>query len=71
MARVNEQRTTDVTRVLKTPNAELRQNACGERLKYANNIDLLRSASPSYPLFINAFYLPHIDFSRKVHKHSI
>ena len=29
MARVNEQRTTDVTRVLKAPCAELFQNACG------------------------------------------
>ena len=33
MARVNEYRTTDVTRVLKTLSAELSQNACGERTK--------------------------------------
>ena len=33
MAWVNEQRTTDVTRVLKAPGAELSQNACGERNK--------------------------------------
>ena len=29
VARVNEQRTTDITIVLKAPNAELCQNACG------------------------------------------
>ena len=29
MARINEQRTTDDTRVLKAPVAELCQNACG------------------------------------------
>ena len=29
VARVNEQRTADVTRVLKAPDAELFQNACG------------------------------------------
>ena len=29
VARVNEQRTTDVTRVPKAPGAELCQNACG------------------------------------------
>ena len=33
VARVNEYRTTDVTRVLKTPGAELSQNACGKRTK--------------------------------------
>ena len=33
VARVNEETTTDVTRVLKTPGAELSQNACGERTK--------------------------------------
>ena len=34
MTRVNDWRTTDVTRVFKTPVAELIQNACGERTKY-------------------------------------
>ena len=33
VARVNEYRTTDVTRVLKTPDAEVSQYACGERTK--------------------------------------
>ena len=33
VARLNEQSTTDVTRVLKTPGAEICQNTCGERTK--------------------------------------
>ena len=33
VARVTEQRTTDVTRVLQAPGAELSQNACGEQTK--------------------------------------
>ena len=45
VARVNEQRTIDVTKVLKTPGAELSQNACGERTKvYFVLISALQSA---------------------------
>ena len=41
VVRVNEWRTTDVTRVLKAAGAELCQNACGERTKI---FVLIRSA---------------------------
>ena len=44
VAWVNEQRTTDVTRVLKTPGAELCQNASDERIKYFVLISVLQSA---------------------------
>ena len=45
VARVNEKRTTDVTRVPKTPRAGLSQNACGERTKkYFVAISVLQSA---------------------------
>ena len=46
VARVNEQRTTDVTRVLKAPGAELCQNACGvvNEQKYSVLISVLQSA---------------------------
>ena len=45
VARVNEYRTSDVIRVLKTPGVELSQNACGERTeKYFVLISVLQSA---------------------------